>query len=152
MLKETLQSEFHQSTMLTPTFHFYSPRCHLTNAFKSLKLFYNIHLNLAKLQYLQWINHTKSYWTIFLNYTRSITFAPRILNSESMIFHMRLKFSIEMKIDQNTLECLISTAIMSLVQRELSWLFTVDSGNRGWSPKFETGINIIIKSALYSIF
>ena len=23
---------------------------------------------------------------------------------------------------------------------------------RGWSPKFETGINIIIKSALYSIF
>ena len=24
--------------------------------------------------------------------------------------------------------------------------------NRGWSPKFETGINIIIKSALYSIF
>ena len=24
--------------------------------------------------------------------------------------------------------------------------------HRGWSPKFETGINIIIKSALYSIF
>ena len=23
---------------------------------------------------------------------------------------------------------------------------------RGWSPKFETGINIIIKSALYSVF
>ena len=26
------------------------------------------------------------------------------------------------------------------------------SKTRGWSPKFETGINIIIKSALYSIF
>jgi hypothetical protein len=25
-------------------------------------------------------------------------------------------------------------------------------GNRDWLPKFETGINIIIKSALYSIF
>ena len=24
--------------------------------------------------------------------------------------------------------------------------------HRGWSPKFETGINIIIKSALFSIF
>ena len=29
--------------------------------------------------------------------------------------------------------------------------FVLNFSSRGWSPKFETGINIIIKSALYSI-